>query len=65
MGFGVFSMVPMGPFTLAHYIYHLLVLSYTNKRLTYPTLFTYGYYVIAHIIYLASIFANEVRSFAN
>jgi hypothetical protein len=65
MGFGVFNMIPMGPFTLAHSIYHLLVLSYTDKRLTYPTLSTYGCYVIAHIIYLALVFANEARSFAN
>jgi hypothetical protein len=65
MGFGVFSMIPMGPFTLACSIYHLLVLSYTDKRFTYPTFFACGRYVIAHIIYLASIFANEARSFAN
>jgi hypothetical protein len=65
MGFGVFGMIPMGPFTLAHSIYHLLVLSYTDKRVTYPTLSAYGRYVIAHIIYLASVFANEARSFAN
>jgi hypothetical protein len=65
MGFGVFSMIPMGPFTLARSIYHLPVLSYTNKRLIYLALSTCGRYVIAHIIYLASIFANEARSFAN
>jgi len=65
MGFGVFSMIPMGPFTLAHSIYHLPMLSYTNKRLTYPTLFACGHYVIALIIYLASVFANEAISFAN
>jgi hypothetical protein len=65
MGFGVFSMIPMGPFTLALSIYHLPVLSYTDKRVTYPTLSACGRYVIAHIIYLASIFANEAISFAN
>jgi hypothetical protein len=65
MGFGVFSMIPMGPFTLARSIYHLPMLSNTDKRLTYPTFFACGCYVIAHIIYLALVFANEVRSFAN
>jgi hypothetical protein len=37
MGLGVSSMIPMGLFTLARSIYHLPVLSYTDKRLTYPT----------------------------
>jgi hypothetical protein len=65
MGFGVFGMIPMGPFTLARSIYHLPMLSYIDKRLTYPTFSACGHYVIAHIIYLASLFANEARQFSN
>jgi len=65
MGFKVFSKIPMGPITLARSIYHLPMLSYIDKRLTYPTFFACGRYVIAHIIYLALVFANEVISFAN
>jgi hypothetical protein len=59
MGLGVFSMIPKGPFTLARSIYHLPMLSYIDK------LSACGGYVIARIIYLASVFANEAISFAN